>query len=400
MVGQPTRWQWTLGVASFIALASVAVAASEEKERDLRNDNENESDEGESDSERQEQRAAATEDAREHDGENAPRRPGRIQASSDVYEGRYVSFMFNASTCKVTHYAYLMVEFFGEIDVPGECDRDSVGNRGSNVRVATDAATLVFHDAPNGLIRFKVEAKDPVRLALAPGLASDATEGLSELRVQNLSARLVLTSGGPLAKDGATYLMRDTDANFIIHPAKPTAPEHEKVRTAISQGHVGAQVDVFEDAAEGPAEVLRFDDVSVRVAPKGPAHYRVLLDSNLTEGRLFVFNLPASMGADALVRYFDFDETNQQVEALLERAQGIEDVIEITAGEAAKYHVFQDDAGTHVLLAVPHFSLHAAEITGLPPAVVPVIVYGIVFGILFVLMGVVGLFLGRRRAPL
>ena len=341
-------------------------------------------------------------DDRRHDGESGPRRPGRIEESAGIFQGRYVEFAIDRENCTITDYKLYNITFFDSIMLEGECEADDKSGKehGHQVSLKSDEGTLRLHDAPNGLIRFS--AKDgPVVFDWADGLvANETAKGLELSTGSNLTGQLRVDHDDEpnMTVGSGTLTARNASGSFWAHPLKGGSPERVEIRDAIKKGKIAGEIDVLLSNSTVSTEVLQYEDVLIKVSKQSDGAFRILVDANLTEGRVFVVNVGPGLFEKGKigVRYFDQDADGVLEETGIVEADGLDDVLSIESGEGPEYWVVHDQAGKHVLVAVPSFSVHAFEVMGLGITVVPSIVVGTLFGVGLVAAATVGI-LPRRR---
>lgn len=325
-------------------------------------------------------------------------KPGRFAEKNATLDGRHVDVSANLTSCTLTDYRVLGIAFFASIQLGAPC---KVRSAGSQLNVEWEEGELRIHDNPNGLLRFEAEDNASVSFQLAEGVDAAEEEPASlRLTAAGLSAGLFLTGGGSMAWDhGSRVNVTDAKGNFLIRSPEEGSRGVRAVEEAIEKKKVGGQVDVLVENGTVVPEILPLDDVRMKVSKRNDSAFRFLVDANLTEGRTFAVNFaPGVFGeGQVAVRYYDVDELNVSTEAAITTADDIADVLEISQGEGPEFWIVQDAAGTHVLVAIPHFSIHVFEVLGVPAQVVPTILYGLVFGFLFASAGAAGMFMGRRR---
>lgn len=343
------------------------------------------------------------EGARSDDGEKGPRKPGRIVVTNGSYNGRYVDFSLDRETCTITDYRVYNQTFFDEIRLPAPCDDPKRGGHlhGAEVDLRTADAKLKIHDAPNGLLRFEAEDGSVIHIDLGEGLVSNKTHKGVELKVGNLTGLLRTDSDeeeSAIDFSNATAGDVSGKGSFWVHPLKGNSPERRDIRDAVKKGKVAGEIDVLVDNGTVSTQVLQYEDVIIKAGKKDNSTFRFLVDANLTEGRTFVVNLgPGVFKHDRIgIRYFDLDNTSVETEVAITEADDLQDILSIEAGEGPEYWIVKDQGGVHVLVAVPHFSVHAFEVMSLDPAIAPIIVGGVVAALVVVAVAAVGVLRPRR----
>ena len=334
---------------------------------------------------------------RRNHGESEPRQPGRIEEAAGAFDGRYVDFRFNTTSCTVSDYRLYNVTFFDSITLGGTCESapKAGGQHGHEVRVASDSAELRLHDAPNGLIRFKAEGAT-VDFDWADALtAAQNSKGVELATGANLTGQLrVDVDDTPNITIGSGSLQAmNASGGFWAHPLSGGSPERIEIRDAIKKGHVAGEIDVLLADGAISTEVLQYEDVLIKVGKKNASGFRVLVDGNLTEGRVFVVNVgPGLFEQEKIgVRYYDEDADGLLEETSIAMADNLADAISIEPGEGPEYWVTHDQTGKHVVVTVPSFSVHAFEVMGLSATVVPSILAGAALGIGLVAAAGVGI---------
>lgn len=347
--------------------------------------------------------AREKEGARSDDGEKGPRKPGRIVVTNGSYDGRYVDFSLDRANCTLTNYRVYNQTFFDVIRLPAPCDDAKHGGavRGAEVEIKSAHVKLKIHDAPNGLLRFEAEDGETMFIDLGDGLISNLTKKGVELKVGNLSGLLRIDADdneSTVDFSNATAGDVSGDGRFWVHPLKGDSPERQEIRDAVKKGKVAGEIDVLVDNGTVSTQVLQYEDVIIKAGKKDNSTYRFLVDANLTEGRTFVVNLgPGVFKHDRIgIRYFDLDNTSAESEVAITEAADLQDILAIEAGEGPEYWIVKDQGGVHVLVAVPHFSVHVFEVMSLNAALAPIIVGGVVAALVVVAVAAVGVFRPRR----
>lgn len=339
---------------------------------------------------------------RRHDGESGPRRPGRIEETDGSFHGRYVDFAIDLANCTITDYRLYNITFFDSIVLEGDCESDarSGPDHGHEVRLRSDEGEVRLHDAPNGLIRFAAKG-GPVVFDWADGLvANDTSHGLELATGSNLTGqlRVDLDDAPNITKGSGTITATNASGSFWAHPLRGGSPERVEIRDAIKKGKVAGEIDVLLSGSEVSAEVLQYEDVIIKVSKKGDSAFRVVVDANLTEGRVFVMNVGPGLFEQGKigVRYYDQDADGVLQEVAINESDSLDDALSIDEGEGPEYWVVLDQTGKHVLVGVPTFSVHAFEVMGVGLTVLPSIVVGTLLGVGLVAAAAVGI-MPRRR---
>lgn len=336
---------------------------------------------------------------RSDDHREGPRRPGRLVEHNGSYDGRYVDFEYSPVACQITDYRVYNITFFESIQLPGPCE-DNVANfrsHGSSAEFESEGGELRVHDAPNGLLVFHADDNGVFSFQFAAGLTPTQTNRSIEASTGNLTSQLRPLGNGTVTLNGSSASIGD--GSFWVHPLRGASPERQAIFDGVKHRKVAGEVDILIENGTVSSEVLTYDDVVVRVSKRSESTYRFLVDANLTEGRTFIVNFaPGAFRAERIgVQYFDLDNTSAATQVAIAEADSLADVLQISAEEGPEYWIVHDAAGTHVLVAVPSFSVHVFELSALSAQVVPIIVYGVLLGVAFVALGVAGL-MPRRRA--
>ena len=334
---------------------------------------------------------------RSDDGERGPRRAGRIAETDGRFSGRYVQFGFDEATCTVHDLRVYDLTVFDEVRLAGECDPARPGSQGASVRLRSSLARIDIHDAPNGLVRIDAGEGDTTLSWPAAITAAILSDHL-ELLAGNVSGTFRLHDDQPLDVQGDTLTVRDTEGSFWIHPIQGGSPERAEIRQHIRNGIIAGEIDVLLEDGTVTNEILTYDAVDIRAAKRSDGHFRFIVDANLTEGRVFVVNLgPGVFSSETIgVRYWDV-ENGSDLETRIDVADTLEDVLTIAAGEGAEYWVVDDVAGRHVLVAVPHFSVHIFDVLAFTGVAKPSIAAGVILGVAFVALAAMGMVPRRPR---
>lgn len=336
-----------------------------------------------------------------------PRQPGRIEARNGTYVGRYVRFGFDPENCTVEAFAVHDVVLLEAIALPGACEEaEAVRLSGAVARVSSGSDVLQIHDAPNGLIHFTSRV-GAFRFSWPLGFEATPAGRDIDFVAGKLASTLRVLGDAHADIVNATASVARASGRIWIHPTALGVEPRDRIEGNIRQGVVAGEMDVLAwDDGTTTTEILTYEDV--RVTPSQPAdgHYRFTIDAELEGGRVFVVNVaPGLLEAERVaVRYWDVGRS-EALEAEILEASGLADVLNLTNDESATYWVVNDAAGTHVLLAVPHFSLHIFEVFSQPPPIVfvppplpptPAIYGGIIAGVALAAIALLGL-VPRRR---
>lgn len=291
---------------------------------------------------------------------------------------------------------------------------ERVGKR-LEVRIGDEGAIAVI-DNPTGLISGKGLGSFELRLP------ENATlEALEEgWRVRGDGWQAVLLAHG-LLQSGQDL----TAQGFISYHVKPIAPEGrssslagETLERAAAKGHLGAEVSIRRHDPQAPGDgrgavdVLQYDDVKVEVElPEEAATtdnpIRVEISAELDEGRTIVLDLDPSLLASTAVdrlelRYYDVTYTNgtrHAEEVAFAAASSLDDVMDPTDDDGqAEYWVVSDANGMHVLVSIPHWSIHAVTLASIADVVQdPSVLAGVIAGAAGAVIAAVLLLRPRRE---
>lgn len=340
--------------------------------------------------------SVADSDDDDDDGENRPRRAGRIAETDGQFSGRYIQFSFDDTTCTVRDLRVHDVTIFDEIQLPGACKDARHDQHGASIRLRTDLARLDIHDAPNGLIRIEADAGN-LTVSWPHDIKAAVISNQLELVAGKFTGTVRLHDNKPLDVHGDTVTVRDAKGSFWVHPIEGGSPERSEIRQHIRSGIIAGEIDILLEDGAVTSEILTYDAVEIRTAKHDDGQFRFIVDANLTEGRVFVVNLGPGVfsAANMGVRYWDV-ENGTDLETRIGLADGIDDVLTMSVAEGPEYWFVDDAAGRHVLVAVPHFSVHIVDILTFTTLAKPSIALGIVLGLAFVALGAVGV-VPRRR---
>jgi len=102
------------------------------------------------------------------------------------------------------------------------------------------------------------------------------------------------------------------------------------------------------------------------------------------------------------LRYFDRNDDGTRTEVVIREASSIDDVLNSNddAGQP-EYWITQDLDGTqHVLVSIPHFSVHELTIASIGGVLAPSVMVGLGVGLAGTLVAAIVLFRPRRRGEL
>lgn len=277
---------------------------------------------------------------------------------------------------------------------------------GRVTEVRADGARIQIHDEPNGLIAFHSK-EGSVTLDFA------AAEKIQKFEH---SARILMAGG-------QNVLLRFDQANWIsddvveiygfggIHlppPPQARGPVQQGLQDAVADRRLGAEVAIRGPRAQEDAvNVLSYDDLQVRVAqpngpmtPENPLEIRV--EANLTEGRTVALNLDPSLlpslKSELVLRYFNEQDDGTRTEVVFRQASNLQDILDPTDdGGQPEYWVTRDADGLHVLVSVPHWSIHVFTVGGIA-ILEPNIMVGLVAGLAATGLAGVAMFARRRDA--
>lgn len=344
-------------------------------------------------------------------------------------DGRHVTFAVDAPNRTLLDYAIDGRVVLAAIHLETGSDNLTVQRMGSTLRLGDQDTELLLHDTPTGLVRFK--GHDGAVTIVLPGDANaTAADDGSVARVSYPDGLVGYIRAEEAAWLGNATLLASGFFAFLVPPghadtksSPEDAADDEKVERAIEGRQVGAEISVSApsaalgvaatSAAEGPVQVLAYDDVDVEVSvpsavatPEAPIRIEVRAD--LAEGRTIVLNLDRSVlesaDPDALVlRYFDlYDQPDGSVvetEVVIRMASSLQDILDPSddAGQP-EFWVVEDANGLQALFTVPHWSAHAITIGSIAKAISePSVMYGLVIGVAGSALAAVAMLWPRRR---
>ncbi len=268
---------------------------------------------------------------------------------------------------------------------------------------------IVMHDEPGGLLAFKLENSTATLV-----FPSDATVtvGAGHARVLLADGRVAMVryDHASWSADHLSVMISGFGA-FHVPPADAKderGPEdredHLEVEKAIEDRRLGAQVAVGDEDVPDEVEVLSYDDVQVNVSkPDGKATpsdpLRIRVEADLAEGRTVSVDiagklLSARSADQVILHYYDVNDDGTETEVVLVKASDINDVLDPTDDEGQpEYWVVFDGEGAHILVSVPHWSIHVFTVAAVP---LPNVMVGLVVGIGITVLAAVGLFMRRR----
>lgn len=317
------------------------------------------------------------------------RQPGRLTLANGSLDGRYVDLSYDEGLGELSAYTVGGTEFFSTISAPGAFEASA---RGAYASFEGDGFSIVVTDNPAGLLRIHSNGS-AVELGLASGVEAVANGSRLKISAGNDSA--MMTNG---TLEGAS--IDALQAVFMLHGksvaavAQAGSPSQAQVEDAIARGHVAARVEVLENGTD----VLDFQGADVAARRSANGSHRFIVDANFTTGRAFVVDFaPGLLRAEELgVLYYD--EVNGTLEpALIHRADSLADVLLIEAGEGPEYWHVDELAGDEIVVAVPHFSVHAFDVYVVAGAAAPMIIVGVLAAAALVAVVAVSAVRGRRE---
>lgn len=316
-------------------------------------------------------------------------RPGRLVIDNGTVDGRYVGFSFDAAAGTLAGYTVGGTEYFALIRAPGAFEARA---RGASVSLQGADFVISVTDNPTGLLRIQANNTTTVQLSLAAGVEAAANGSRIDLKAGNASAFLTnaTLSGSGLAVKQGLFLQRGAT---VAGTAKAYSPAAARIEDAIAAGHVAARAQVLPDGTD----VLAFQDAHMQARRSANGSHRFIVDANLTGGRAFVVDFAPGLLKAGELGVLYYDEVNGTLEpAMIQRAASLEDVLDLQPGEAPKYWVIEDLAGDHVIVAVPHFSVHAFDVYTMSGTTSTMVVLGLVAAAALVAVLAVGVYVGRR----
>ncbi len=326
---------------------------------------------------------------------------------------------------------YLPPEGYSSEDV-------SADRHGSRISIRMDGDRLDITDSATGLIAFKGKEGSVLLDFPVDAVIYERSNGA---RVAYGDGRTGMLIADEFEIDNGT-VVASKFLSFHVTPAGHADPvawasgqEHDdedddeddlerKVLRAKGDRRVGAEVRLRMSPEAGgfdTPEVLAFDDMEVTVALPAqagatssggvdgePEPIRVEFSSELNEGRTVVLDFEPGMlqGEELILRYFDVypqaDGTILETEVVFVQAEGgLVDVLDPTDdGGRPEYWVVEDADGTHIMVSVPHWSIHAVTVQSIGSALVEAgvsVIVGAVAGITGAVLAAAVMLWPRRR---
>lgn len=231
---------------------------------------------------------------------------------------------------------------------------------GWNVPVA------ILHDQASGIL---ASSRQPFMLGfeLNPGQEWEIEGRIASAQVQDGLVQVI----GSLQKESPHQVVVEG----------PFAVRWDPEAAYAVAGDIGAQI-VIGDVLSPPT---LYDDIDVDVHGVLDEGLRIELDASLPEGRTIVIDLVDDIALDQEldIRFYDVIDAETQTQILLHQADDLRDVLDANNdGGQPEYWIVRDQDGVHVLVSVPHWSLHAIELQSLGPiAVNPSVLMGILGGL-------------------
>ncbi|MGB0652435.1 MAG: hypothetical protein ACPGQL_04475 [Thermoplasmatota archaeon] len=248
--------------------------------------------------------------------------------------------------------------------------------------------TLTFHDTPTGLVGFR----GPGSLLLTLPEGSELTTTSWGAKYVVADRQVVLLSDDLTHDVGSGQVLLRGESSIHQRSVPPAEPAQARpaVEEAIDDQQVAAEVDLADGADAGNgARVYAYDDVQVEVSSLAD-HLRVQVSAELPTGRAVVIQLPDGLrGQELLLRYFDVYENAAgdgtiETEVVFHEADSLEDALDASNdGGQPEYWVVEDENGLQLIVAFPHWSVHAVTVASLGEAladVPPNVVIGAVVG--------------------
>jgi len=357
------------------------------------------------------------------------RLPGRLIETDEGVKGRYVDFTTprnrapdgpeavrpgaeapddpvvlapeasEADECAVRDHRAAGVVFFSLVRLEGPCIESRI--EGARYLLQSAGGRLRAHDAPTGLLNFRLAPDAWLRFHLAPGTqVRSAGFGLF-VSHEGTGARLV-TDPEHIATTDDGFIVRGSSGNFLAESPRSLLLARPEVVAAVEAGSVAANIDLLSEDGIPAVQAMALDDVDVH-AVEADGALRVVVSSDLPSGRSFTLHLPDSAYDAERLRfeYFDVDETLQAVRVPAPRVDLV-DALEVDEGEGPEYAAVGEPGWVHVIVAVPHFSTHLFEISSWAKIHGPNLFGGLLLGALACTEAGLIMFMGRRtrREPL
>ena len=280
-----------------------------------------------------------------------------------------------------------------------------MSRHGSVLRVRADETRLEIHDEPGGLLRFRGGNETLITLAFPADARVEADGPGYRVSYAGGARALLVAAPGNATVDGSTLSARGF-LSFHLAPPKEAAGGAAPTATPEQRRHLGAEISLRRPAAgEEPVQVLAYDDLEVEVSmPEGASRtVRLELDANVTEGRTVAIDVDAAVLETSdperiVMRYFDVHEDGAETEVVFKRAGSLADVLDPTDdGGQPEYWIVSDGDGHHILVSVPHWSIHAVTVQGLGELVQPSVLVGVVAAGAGIALATVLMFAPRRR---
>lgn len=107
-------------------------------------------------------------------------------------------------------------------------------------------------------------------------------------------------------------------------------------------------------------------DASSVISTTPSSGVKVTFDAELDEGRTFIIDIDPELFGDSeiLVRYFVVHpESGVELEGSIQEADDLQDILDPSDdGDAAEYWMVEDVAGLHVMVSIPHWSVHSVAL--------------------------------------
>lgn len=314
---------------------------------------------------------------------------GQVRLENGTADGLYIDFSYDAAAGTLTGYTVGGVEWFAQIQAPSSFEASAQGPR---ITLRGDGFLLMIMDTPTGLLRIDANGS-AIQLDLGDGVEAAANGSRIDLTIGNDSAMVsnATLAEGVLAVADGFFVLRGPSVSAV---ARAYSPSQAQIEDAVAEGRVAARVQVFPNGTD----VLDYQDARVQARQNANGSHRFIVDANFTSGRTFVVEFaPGLLRAESLgvLYYNEVDGILQP--AMIQRADSLEDVLLIEAGEGPEYWHVDDLQGEQVLVAIPHFSVHAFDVYAISSAATPMVIIGLVAAGLLVAVLAVGAVTGRRE---